>query len=179
MSIQSTINQGLSLASLLISQNPKLKAMGEQRGALRKLDKEEKVLLGQLNQLTPAEKVTASGEVTEIGDELEITEKLSDIAKKRFETKPSEDTYAAYLDAKYKRAADYDSPEKAKGRQFLREVSMMSAKRAEAETKAQEASRLEAERLSKSRAFAKMVMEGTIPEYGVREGTKTTVKGDK
>ena len=115
MSIQSTINQGLSVAALLIGQNPQVQAAAKKRSHLSELEKKEDVLREQYRQASGKSRPTEVGDPEELQldtfetlvdmPDLEetsrISHELSDIAQERFEIDPSSDTYAAALGARY------------------------------------------------------------------------------
>lgn len=125
MSIQSSINQTLSLASLLVSQNPEVRAAGEKAAKLRGLEHKKAGLADTRAALTTrgeeiakkAEDVyteyhTSKGKITSVemhGDigihkDVEAYEAESadlnaaerETAKELFELSPSEETYADY-----------------------------------------------------------------------------------
>ena len=100
MSIQSNINQMLSIAGLLISQNPTVKAKTEKKAqseALKKRDVEiEKAL------------AVSEGKNKQLSHEL--TGELSQIRKKEFVTNPTAESLGAYQDtskklSKYEKAS--------------------------------------------------------------------------
>lgn len=95
MSIQSTINQGISVASLLISQNPAVQSKAKDRAEFRNLTKQEKALNKTIESL---------------GDDLAAKEpygeQLADVKKRQFELKPSAETLKAYKDVKPERVAE-------------------------------------------------------------------------
>lgn len=115
MSIQSTINQGLSVAALLIGQNPEIQAMAQKRSHLSELGKKENVLREQYRQASGKSKPTEVGDPEDLQlDTLEtlvdppdleeaerISSQLSDIAQERFEIDPSRQTYETALGARY------------------------------------------------------------------------------
>lgn len=145
MSIQSTINQGLSLASLLISQNPRLKAMGEKKAAVREIHGKMKKENELFRSIATAEGASAEDRVKDLE---ELGAQAVQTTKQLLEVDPTRPHYESYAGAR-------DIYSELRGHRINAENMLRDA-----EAKAQEASRLEAERLSKSRAFAKMVMEG-------------------
>ena len=115
MSIQSTINQGLSVAALLIGQNPEVQAAAKKRSHLSELEKKEGVLREQYRQASGKSRPTEEGDPEELQldtfetlvdmpdlEEVErISTDLSDIAQERFEIDPSRQTYQTALGARY------------------------------------------------------------------------------
>lgn len=84
MSIQSNINQMISLAGLLASQSPALRAKSEQRAAMRNLAKQEDIVKKQIDIAQP-------------GDKERYGEELLNIKEKQFETMPTEETYSELI----------------------------------------------------------------------------------
>lgn len=117
--IQASINQAISLATLLATQSPKIKAIGEKNIALQNIRKENEVLEKQfspaydatqkaikgLQDIDPSEteKVIQYAE-TEIDPAMEevsdIVAKQTSLAKRAFETDPNKRTYERYLAGK-------------------------------------------------------------------------------
>lgn len=111
MSIQSTINQGISVASLLLTQNPAVQAKAEKRQELKGLAQKESVLKEQYKQASGKSRPTQSGDPEEL--QLDTFETLTDlpdveraqkisgelgqVAQSRFEISPSKETYQAAL----------------------------------------------------------------------------------
>lgn len=85
MSIQGNVNQIISLAGLLASQNPAIKSMGEKRAQLDQLNKQEKLL--------------ARREALGQGQDPRLTQQIKqeqfDVASKKYELDPSAETYEA------------------------------------------------------------------------------------
>lgn len=94
MSIQANINQGLSLASFLISQNPKLQEIHRKNIATRELEKQANVLE------TQREAVGKSRSKVSTEVKREIADKLAKVRKQQFGNDPTEQTYAAYVKAR-------------------------------------------------------------------------------
>lgn len=94
MSIQANINQGISLASFLMHQNPKLQEIHHQNIVSRDLEKQVKVLEKQ-RETVGKSRSKVSTEVKR-----EVADKLADVRKQQFEINPTEQTYAAYVKAK-------------------------------------------------------------------------------
>lgn len=85
MSIQGTINQGLSLTALLATQSPEYKAAVEKRSKLKNLAAKEKAVEKQ---------TTAIGMNEELGPEEAISfhgSKMADIYEERFNVDPTEE----------------------------------------------------------------------------------------
>jgi hypothetical protein len=86
MSIQSSINQGLSLAALLATQTPEYKAAAEKRSKLKNLDAREKAVEKQTQAIAFNE---------ELGPEESIPfhgAKMADIYEERFNVDPTAET---------------------------------------------------------------------------------------
>ena len=86
MSIQSTLNQGLSIAALLTTQSPGFKAKQEARIQTRNLAQQEKAINKQLEALPAGDlekREQLRGDLTEIKD-------------KQFRLNPTKETYEAY-----------------------------------------------------------------------------------
>ena len=113
MSIQSTFNQGLTLAALLGGKA--LASYGETRSKLKSLDTEEKTLMKELEQV-------------------DIVKRLAEIEEQRFDIKPTAENLNRVENAR-EGAFDpsfYDTAEKAASRQFLREGIARTRERTEA-----------------------------------------------
>lgn len=95
MSIQSTINQGISVASLLISQNPAVQSKAKDRAEFRNLTKQEKAINKTIDSLG-----------SDIAAKEPYGEQLADVKKRQFELKPSEETLKVYKDVKPERVAE-------------------------------------------------------------------------
>ena len=94
MSIQANINQGLSLASFLITQNPKLQEIHQKEEAAKELENQVNVLEKQRETIGKS-RTKVSTEVKR-----EVADKLAAIRKQQFENDPTEQTYAAYVKAR-------------------------------------------------------------------------------
>ena len=115
MSIQSTINQGISIASLLVTQNPAVQAKAEKRHELKGLAKKESALKEQYKQASGKSRPTELGDPEELTlDTFEtltdlpdveraqkISSELGQVAQSRFEISPSEKTYQAALASEF------------------------------------------------------------------------------
>lgn len=174
MSIQSSINQTLSLASLLVSQNPEVKAAGEKAAKLRDLSRREKAIALHGEGLTESTMSTIRAgmrrEGTEVPEEaMKITAKLdalgeahagfraerTAIAKEKASIDPTRENVEAYVSRRV------DELEIAASERKLDEIiesSRVKREAAKAESDAALASRKE--EVDKSRAFAKMITEG-------------------
>ena len=155
MSIQSNINQGLSLASLLLSQNPEIKAVGDRRAKERELQRQEKAL-------TTAIESTGS----DIAAKEPYGEKLSEVRKKKFELNPTPESFKAYEDATPKRVSTVEADpediakEKYESEQKQQEVDKELQRLKDADKSASEAIEKRNEEIQRSREFAKMITEG-------------------
>ena len=91
--IQSSINQMISLAGLLASQSPSIRAGAEKRMAEKKLMAREDIVKKKRQAMTgPA--VLENVEAAEAEGEA-ILQEERDIAKERYDIDPTEETYAA------------------------------------------------------------------------------------
>lgn len=183
MSIQANLNQMLSLAGLLASQTPAAHARKAEKEVevaekqkFKDLEREEQSLKLQLEHTDPmevyADTIRGVDVFESVEEEAELVDKLGDVAKRKFEHRPSQESYGEYLEAKYKTAEEYDTPEKAGERAMMREMAKDVSLRDKAKAQAELAAKARAEELAKSRAFAQMVTEGSMPSYGVREVIK-------
>ena len=84
MSIQATLNQGLSIAALLATQSPAYKAKQEERLASDKLARKESALRQQIES------------ISNIAEKESVGKELSEVKKQQFELKPSSESYKAY-----------------------------------------------------------------------------------
>lgn len=96
MIIQSSINQGISLAALIASQNPKLQEYGKKQRALKDLGKREKALYKEKDILEEHAEVDAE----EIGTY--VAGKEAEIAEERYDIDPTAKNFQAVLEAKGK-----------------------------------------------------------------------------
>ena len=97
MSIQSTINQGLSLVSVLASQSPGLRALSEKRAKVRDLAGRESAI---------REAITTTQATGDIAGAEPYGEELADIKKQQFELDPTAENYKAYRETKPQRVAE-------------------------------------------------------------------------
>ena len=175
MSIQSSINQTLSLASLLVSQNPEVKAAGEKAAKLRDLSRREKALAEHGEGLTESTMSTIRAgmrrEGTEVPEEeaMKITAKLdalgeahdafraerTAIAKEKASIDPTRESVEAYVS---RRADELEI--KASERKIGEMIEAGKAKREAAKVESDAALASRKEEVDKSRAFAKMITDG-------------------
>ena len=92
MSIQSNVNTALSLASLLATQNPALRAKAEKRAELKSLGRKEEVL---------SKAVSESGGAGDSKIAQELTDQLGELKKQQFELDPSAESFQAYRQQRY------------------------------------------------------------------------------
>lgn len=107
MSIQSNINQGLSLMSLLVSQTPMAEIGREkaaEEAAQRAQEKQIQKDIAEYEAMATQKK--KPGTEAEAAVQLEIAKKGQAAYKQAFEHKPSDETYEGYLTAE-KAVADY------------------------------------------------------------------------
>ena len=105
MSIQSNINQALSVAGVLATMNPAIQARAEKRSALRELDAASETIYKESQAAAQSiVKSQADPEVMQkaFGDIASYQEKGVDVAKKRFELDPSLENYEAISTAEAK-----------------------------------------------------------------------------
>lgn len=117
MNIQSSINQGISLATLLATQSPGLKAMGEQKAALAKIDKQEAILNRKKSVIakqesTPTVKNFSENMITNSKDDNDIMREDIALKKQRFDIDPSEASYRAYTESVKRQQADISARQK-------------------------------------------------------------------
>lgn len=169
MSIQSTINQGLSLAGLLISQSPAAearKAVAAEKGKTdyynEQLRKSEAVSDTALNVATKLWEKSETGTAADVAEDLFVSSLESEVstAKDLFKADPTKETGEMVIN---KETALREHKE-----------TMATAKAEEAEKKAQDALKAEQARLARSR-----ILEGvytTDPTYDpiekIRQGGK-------
>lgn len=92
MSIQSTINQGLSVAALLVGQNPAIRAASEKRVKRQELAQREETLLAQYD--------VASGEksgIPHVALGQRILDDLTQVAEERWDIDPTRENYETIL----------------------------------------------------------------------------------
>ncbi len=175
MSIQSNINQGISLLGLLFSQTPaaavrREQAVDEYKEASKQMDKLEKIEEDPGQVMEPETHVLDTIEEQKkkgypLSQEQEVglvkasfglaherNKQYVDAAKTKMELNPSEQTQKDYLMATQHM---YAAQEEEKSM-----LSHLSNKRAQAEAKAIEESKAEQERIARSREITKMITEG-------------------
>lgn len=89
-SIQGDINQALGTLGALATFSPQLKEHAENMAENRNLNKRQKALDAQI------EAATSTGKALRPEVEEDLSERSRDIAKRRFELKPSAETYSEY-----------------------------------------------------------------------------------
>ena len=155
MSIQSNINQTISLASLLVSNNESLQAAARKKRESANLAAQEEAVKSAIEATGP-----------DIAAKAPYGEQLTEIKKKQFELNPSAESFNAYKSTRPTKVAEAEaSPEEIaseiyeseKSKQEIR--SMVDAMHA-ADRAAIDASKAETERLKRSRDFAKKITEG-------------------
>ena len=99
MSIQSNINTALSLASLLATQSPTLKAKAEERAELKKLGHRETVT---------KEAYKEAAKVSDVETAEQLEQQLEDIQTQKFNLRPSADILSEKLANRY---GQFDDPE--------------------------------------------------------------------
>lgn len=155
MNIQSNVNQGLSVASMLMTMNPALRQKAEKRSELKDLGRREKVLskqykiaAGTTRDVEPGEKVSEDLKADEFGGSVftkppdvelaqTIENQIADIAEQRFDLKPTSETYSEALGAKYGEVPSNLSTEKSQISQFKANLAA-AAKKAEDNLKAKQ-----------------------------------------
>lgn len=104
--IQSSINQMISLAGLLASQNPALQAASAKKTEIKQLKKKEEAVRSQIEN------------IENIAEKEPYGKELTEIKKQQFEVDPSSETYKAWKETEPKRLleAEEDPEEIAKER---------------------------------------------------------------
>lgn len=155
MAIQANINQMLSLAGLLATQSPTLRAKAETRAKMANLAKQEKAVRTQIDV---AEDIT---------DKETYYEDLVDIKKQQFETKPTEETYSELKDIQPKRLMTFEADPEEIAQEIYEEETRVNEikenvdrfRRADENLKTQQEAR---------RETRKRILEGTPSEYLMR-----------
>lgn len=155
MSIQANINQQLSLAGVLLTQNPASKAAAERRQEKTSLKRQEQAINKALEAIGPS---NAAREP--------YGEDLAAIKKRQFELDPSAETWADYKGTQTRKVAESPADEEeiiqeryeAESREqaINNRVSAML----QADRSAADAITAERARILKSRDFARMITEG-------------------
>ena len=155
MSIQSNINQTISLASLLVSNNESLQAAARKKRETANLALQEEAVKSAIE---------ATG--SDLAAKEPYGEQLTEIKKKQFELNPSAESFAAYKSTMPTKVTEAEAdPEEIASEIYESEKaeheirSMVDAMHA-ADKAAIEASKVETERLKRSRDFAKKITEG-------------------
>lgn len=153
--IQANVNQMISLAGLLASQNPELRAKSEQRAKMAGLAKQEKVARTQI-------------EAAEGADKEAYYEDLVDIKRQQFETKPTAETYGEYKDIQPKRLGTTEAdPE-----EIAMEIYEEEQKEAEVKSyldQFRKADQHLADTLAAKTETRKRILQGTPSEYLLRK----------
>ena len=169
MSIQASINQGISLTAMLYSQTPHAAAKRE-KAAIAQREQEEKAKVQR--QISTYNAMAEHGiETEEIQTEEELAPQLHiaqvgrDTYRRAFELDPTEENLRHYTGQE----ADVRGLE-ARREQIREGQASEREKAARAARQAEEAQAAEQERLARSRQFQEQVMSGVYPEsMGVRE----------
>lgn len=142
MSIQSTFNQGLTLASLLGSRL--LEPYAETRRSLKNIGRQEKTVEKALDIVEP-----------DSSKEVELVNKLAELEEKRFDVKPTEENLNRLQNARdwTSTPEEYDTPEKSLTRNLIREGMERSARR-------QQAAREEQARIAESNRIRNIILGG-------------------
>lgn len=166
MSIQSNINQAISMAGLLYSQSP---AATKKREEAAEAVRQEAEKRKAEQAIAGYERMAEQGAIPETEGEraaqLHIAEAGEAAYRRAYELDPTEETYAVYQRA----AGDASELRGMTGLPSTREQ-LNTQRRQEAEASAAAERQAEQERLARSRQFAEMVTAGVTPEYGRREG---------
>lgn len=103
MSIQSNINQMLSVASVALQMNPTLKAKAKERETMRNLERQEKVA-SKASELVPE---------TDVDLASSVATDQADLAERRFKLDPTKETYEAASQKRSVAQARLDAARKA------------------------------------------------------------------
>lgn len=95
MSIQANINQGLSLASVLASQNPTLKSMGERNAKIKELERRAKQENKQYQAMKVGLNVPGRTSIETLEDIASFGESAVKTSKELFELDPTTQRYAS------------------------------------------------------------------------------------
>ncbi len=165
MSIQSTINQGLTLVSLLASQSPELRAMSEHRREAAKFEKRQETynqaLASAAERREKAEANIPEGRHTptveeeaeartldELDEALEVAGE--NLAKERFEFDPTVENYDAIVD--FRRDVHRRNVIRERGE-------AMRLRNEQSQATLEEALKTENERIANSRNIARLITE--------------------
>lgn len=166
MSIQSNINQAISMAGLLYSQSPAATRKREETAEAVRQEAEKRKTE---QAIAGYQRMADQGIVPETEGEriaqLRIAQSGESAYRRAYELDPTEQTYAAF------QSATEDVAE-LRGMRNLpaNRVELNAQRQREAEASAAAERQREQERLARSRQFAEMVTAGVTPEYGRREG---------
>lgn len=138
MSIQSNINTALSLASLLATQNPTLRAKAEERRDFKLLEKKENVTKEAYKEAAKIRDVETAGQ---------IEQQLEDIQTQKFNLRPSADILSEKLANRY---GQFEDPELQEASDRITEA-RMDIESYKAEKKATEELKVKQEERRKSR----------------------------
>lgn len=155
MSIQANINQQLSLAGVLLTQNPATKAAAERRQERTSLKRQEKAI---------NKAIEATG--ADIAAKEPYGEDLAAVKKRQFELEPSAKTYADYKGTQTIKVAEIPADEEEIIQERYEAASSEQAindrvnAMLEADRSAANAITAERARILRSRDFARMITEG-------------------
>lgn len=155
MSIQANINQTLSLASLLMGSNEAIQASARKRRELKNLASQEQAIKSAIE-------VTGS----DIAAKESYGEQLTEIKKKQFELDPTKESFQAYKSTLPTTVTEVEAEPEEIAKEIYEsekaenEIRSMVDAMHRADKSAMEASEVEAERLKRSREFAKKITEG-------------------
>lgn len=168
MSIQSNINQAISMAGLLYSQSP---AAARKREETAEAVRQEAEKRKTQQAIAGYERMAEQGVIPETEGErvaqLRIAQSGESAYRRAYELNPTEETYSAFQSA----TEDVAELRSMTGLPATREQ-LNAQRRREAEASAAAERQSEQERLARSRQFAEMVTAGVTPSYGRREGGK-------
>lgn len=146
MSIQSNINQGLSLAALLATQNPSLQEIAKKRSEIASLNKQEKAINAAIE---------STGK--DIAAKEPYGEQLTEVKKRQFELDPTAESFKAYKETTPTRVATFEAdPEEIAQERYESELKEQEVNQylqmyRNAETKAQETLQTKQEEKRKTR----------------------------
>lgn len=170
MSIQQSINQGLSLAGLLFSQTPYAATKKEERvSAAREAAEKEKYQkqYQQYEEYARREGVAKEPETEgELAGQLVLSRMGEQAARRLFELDPTQESITRFE----REAAGLTELERLRGTLPATQIEANAQRRRKADEAARASQQAEQERLARSRQFAEMVTAGVTPSYGRREG---------
>lgn len=127
MSIQSNVNQSLSLAGLLAASSPTIKDFAERQAKIREIKTKEKLLKkqyevvgGKSRPATAGDTILPPSQLIKGGTEVivqppslekakEIQDKLTELKQEKFDIKPTEENYSEALRSRYEGPSDLDT----------------------------------------------------------------------